>query len=37
MDQEWQEGSDSGIKITFELVDGKWEATAEKELLTMDR
>ena len=37
MDQEWREGSDSGMKITFELVDGKWEATAEKELLTMDR
>ncbi len=37
MDQEWQQGSNSGIKITFELVDGAWEATATKELLTMDR
>ena len=37
MDQEWQQGSDSGIKITFEMVNGVWEATATKELLTMDR
>ncbi|MDF1537148.1 MAG: hypothetical protein P1S46_11775 [bacterium] len=37
MDREWQEGSGSGIRITFEMVNGVWEATSTRELLTMDR